>query len=47
MQTFWAFVETSNSGFIRVTVQANTWFEANEMLKAMYGTRLMSEAARG
>ena len=45
MRTYWAFIETQNSGFIRVTVQANSWFDANEMLKSMYGTRLRSEAA--
>lgn len=45
MRTYWAFVSTSHSGFIRVTIQADSWFEANEMLKALYGDRLTSSAA--
>jgi hypothetical protein len=42
MQTYWANVRTTAGGFIRVTVQAPNPFVAMEMLKAMYGDKLMS-----
>jgi hypothetical protein len=45
MQTYWANVRTTAGGFIRVTVQAPNPFVATEMLKAMYGDRLMSDFA--
>jgi hypothetical protein len=45
MQTYWANVRTTAGGFIRVTVQAPNPFVATEMLKAMYGDRLVSDFA--
>ena len=46
MQTYWANLRTTSGGdFIRVTVQAPNPFVATEMLKAMYGDRLMSDFA--
>ncbi len=47
MKCWWAFVKTTpnGSGFIRVTVHADNWFQANEMLKNLYGSNLMSSAA--
>lgn len=44
MYTFWANVRTVTGGFMRVTVQAATPFHAKEMLLAMYGDKLISEA---
>lgn len=46
MYTFWAFVKTVTGGFMVVTVQANTNYEATQMLRAQYGELLLSEAAR-
>jgi hypothetical protein len=46
MQAYWANLRTTSGGdFIRVTVQAPNPFMATEMLKAMYGDRLMSDFA--
>ena len=46
MQTYWANLRTTAGGdFIRVTVQAPNPFVATEMLKALYGDRLMSDFA--
>ena len=46
MQTYWANLRTTSGGdFIRVTAQAPNPFVATEMLKAMYGDRLMSASA--
>lgn len=46
MYTFWAFVKTVTGGFMMATVQANSNYEATQMLRAQYGDRLLSEAAR-
>ncbi len=45
MQTYWANVRTTAGGFIKVTIQAPNPFVATEMLKAMYGDKLMSDFA--
>jgi hypothetical protein len=45
MQTYWANVRTTAGGSIRVTIQAANPFVATEMLKAMYGERLLSDFA--
>lgn len=46
MQTYWANLRTTaGEDFIRVTVQAPNSFVATEMLRAMYGDRLMSDFA--
>jgi hypothetical protein len=45
MQTYWANVRTTAGGFIRVTVQAPNPFVATEMLKALYGDKLLSDFA--
>jgi hypothetical protein len=44
--TYWANLRTTSGGdFIRVTIQAPNPFVATEMLKAMYGERLISDFA--
>jgi len=45
MYTYWALVETVHGGFMRVTVQADNPYNAYQMLKAMYGSKLLSESA--
>lgn len=45
MRTWWANVQTVTGGFMRVTVQANTAYEATQMLRSMYGSKLLSESA--
>lgn len=45
MTTYWALVRTVVGGFMRVTVQADNPYNAYQMLKAMYGDRLISEHA--
>lgn len=42
MRTFWAFVKIETGSFMRVTIQANTFYDAQQMLLAQYGSRLMS-----
>jgi hypothetical protein len=42
---YWAFVRTTTGGFIRVTVTADSWYNAQQMLKNTYGSNLMSDAA--
>ena len=46
MYQFWALVRTNDVGYIRVTVMADSQYQANQMLKGMYGDKLLSEAAR-
>lgn len=45
MQTYFAMVRTVPGGFIRVTVQADNPYNAYQMLKSMYGDKLISEYA--
>jgi hypothetical protein len=45
MHTYWAFVRTGVGAFIRVTVQADNPYTATQMLKAMYGNKLISDCA--
>ena len=45
MYTYWAFVSTGTGSFIKVTVQAPNAYVAYEMLKAQYGSKLLSQAA--
>jgi len=40
MYTYWANVRTGVGSFMRVTVNANNPYEANQMLLAMYGDNL-------
>ena len=47
MFTFWALVRTNDVGFIKVTIQADNQFIAQNMLKGMYGDKLLTEAAYG
>lgn len=45
MQTYFAMVRTVVGGFMRVTVQADNPYNAYQMLKSMYGDKLISEHA--
>lgn len=45
MRTWWAMIRTDGGGHIRITVQAENSFVAYEMMKAMYGDKLMSDFA--
>lgn len=48
MNSYWALIRTSNqpgAGLIRVTVNADTNFNATQILKGMYGSLLLSESA--
>lgn len=45
MTTYWALVRTVPGAFIRVTIQADTPYNAIQMLKSMYGSQLISEFA--
>ncbi len=44
MKTYWAFVGIEPGSFMRVSVQAPDPFTAKEMLKAMYGDKLKTNA---
>ena len=44
-QTYWAFVRTGLGSFIRVTIQAENFFQAQTILKNTYGTNLQSGPA--
>lgn len=44
MHTYWAFVRTGIGAFMRVTVQADSPYNAYQMLKALYGDQLISES---
>ena len=46
MQTCLANVRTTAGGFIRVTIQAPNPFLVTEMLKTMYGARLIRTSRR-
>ncbi len=43
--TWWANVSTGVGSFMRVTVQAPNQYQAQQMLKSLYGQQLISEAA--
>lgn len=45
MYTYWANVQTVVGGFMRVTVQADNPYQAYQILKNMYGEKLLSESA--
>jgi len=45
MNTYWALMRTVAGGFIRVTVLADNPYNAYQMLKSMYGDKLLSESA--
>lgn len=45
MHTFFALVNTSSNGIIRVEIQAPNQYAATQMLKAQYGNQLLSEAS--
>lgn len=45
MYTWWGLVRTTVGGFMRVTVQADNAYQAQQMLKSMYGSELMTEGA--
>lgn len=45
MNTYFAFVRTVPGAFIRVTINADNPYNAYQMLKAMYGSQLISEFA--
>jgi hypothetical protein len=45
MYTWWAFVRTTVGGFMTVTIQAPTQYQAQQQLRLMYGSELISEAA--
>lgn len=42
---FWGLMRTEGGGMIRVTVQARNAYEAQQMLKALYGDKLITEGA--
>lgn len=44
-QTYWAFVRTGVGSFIRVTIQAENFFQAQTILKNTYGKNLQSGPA--
>jgi hypothetical protein len=46
MYTWWAFIDTTNGGFIKATVQANTPYEACEIMRNMYGNNFRGTVAR-
>lgn len=46
MYEFWANVRTNDVGFIRVTIWADNPWQATQMLRGMYGDRLLTEAAQ-
>lgn len=45
MHTYWALVSTGIGAVMRVTVQADTPFNATQMLRAIYGDKLISDFA--
>jgi hypothetical protein len=45
MVRFWALIRTSSGAQIRIYVMAPNQYIATEMLKAQYGTNLLSPAA--
>jgi hypothetical protein len=45
INTYWALVRTVPGAFIRVTIQADNPYNAFQMLKAMYGSQLISDFA--
>ena len=45
MHTYWAFVRIEVGAFMRVTVQADNSYIATQMLKSMYGDKLISNFA--
>ncbi len=45
MNTYWAHVRIAVGAFIRVTVQADNPYIATQMLKALYGDKLISDFA--
>lgn len=45
MYTYWAIVRTVVGGFMRVTVQADNAYNATQILKSLYGDKLISESA--
>lgn len=45
MHTYWGTIRTESGGFIRVTVQAQNPFLAQEMMKAMYREKLLTTGA--
>jgi len=45
MIKYWALVRTVPGAFIRVEIQADTPYNAYQMLKAMYGDQLISSTA--
>lgn len=45
MQTYWGFIRNDGGGFIRVTVQAANAYNAQEILKALYGAKLFTQGA--
>lgn len=45
MHTYWAFVRIEVGAFMRVTVQADNPYIATQMLKSMYGDKLISDFA--
>jgi len=44
MNTYWALVKTVVGGFMRVTVNSDSPYNATLMLKSMYGDNLLSPA---
>ena len=45
MRTWWGLIRTDGGGHIRITVKAENSFVAYEMMKAMYGDKLITQAA--
>ena len=45
MQTFWALIRTDGGLITRVTVNADNTYAATQMLRAMYGSMMLSESA--
>ena len=45
MHTYWALVSTGIGSFMRVTIQADTPYNATQMLKSMYGSKLITDCA--
>ena len=45
MYTWWGLVKTTTGGFMRVTVQADNAYQAQEMMKSLYGEKLLTEGA--
>lgn len=45
MKTYWAFVRTGMGGFTKVYVQADSPYNAEQILKNTYGSNLQSGPA--